>query len=83
MAGTPRICPGCRSRDGAHTYDETCTLRTESWMLEQAMASYQRFGDEHGWKDDLGRPIPPWEELPEYLKGKWMEAARNMKVIRT
>lgn len=24
--GTPRICPGCRSLDGEHTFKEDCTL---------------------------------------------------------
>lgn len=27
--GTPRICPGCRSRDGEHNFGEGCTLRSE------------------------------------------------------
>lgn len=31
MIGYQRLCPGCRSQDGAHDFGATCTLREEGW----------------------------------------------------
>jgi hypothetical protein len=34
-----RICPGCRSRDGIHTFDKTCTLEEKPDMEIRLIAT--------------------------------------------
>lgn len=36
---------------------------------------YQAYGNAAGWVNYLGRPMPPWDKLPETIQRAWHAAA--------
>ena len=47
------------------------TLRS----AELAEIMYQAYGEQAGWVNFQGRPMPQWAKLPEHIKACWEAAA--------
>lgn len=48
---------------------------------EMAKTAYEAYGQETNHKNYRGEPMPEWDELPEQIKGAWIQAAGS--VVRT
>lgn len=59
-AGMPRLCPGCRSRDGEHDFGETCTLAEESDALYAAIGADIAALDVPPVAEPVPPPSDPW-----------------------
>lgn len=44
-----------------------------AWGL--AETAYQAYGEQAGWKNYQGNPMPTWNDLPEAIRLCWLAAA--------
>jgi len=47
----------------------------EGVYMTDGEAAYAAYGNYVGWVNYQGLPMPPWEELPDKIKGAWGAAA--------
>lgn len=50
-------------------------------MFMLAIAAYQAYGEEVGWKNWQGQPMPLWDELPAHIKEAWLKASEAVAWI--
>ncbi len=43
-----------------------------------ACLAYNAYGDHVGWKNYAGLPMPIWSDLPDKIRGAWVEATRTI-----
>lgn len=48
-------------------------------LVGMARAAYQAYGDEAGWKNFAGQPMPRWEELGPRVQDCWMAATARVR----
>lgn len=48
-------------------------MTVDNWAL--AKINYDAYGDQVGWLNFQGKPMPTWEELPDSIKLGWLAGA--------
>jgi len=43
---------------------------------DRARSMFNAYNEQGGWKTFDGRPVPPWEDLGDDVRGRWVAAAR-------
>lgn len=44
----------------------------------ETRAAYERYGDEAGWKNYAGLPMPTWGQLPILIQTYWAAAVKPL-----
>lgn len=52
---------------------------TDDWALAQE--NYQGYGDQVGWVNYQGKPMPNWEDLTDTIRLGWLAGAIRVKSL--
>lgn len=50
-------------------------------LIQLAEAAYNAYGDNRRWKNFEDKPMPRWDELPEYIQIAWIAAVVAVRNI--
>ena len=46
-----------------------------------AQLAYEEYGDEMGWINYAGKPMPSWDNLPDKQKNGWIRATAKIVAL--